>query len=275
MHLRLGFSTCPNDTFIFDAMAHQKIDTEGLDFDVALADVEELNKQAFEGVLDITKLSFHAYAYISEKYRILDSGSALGHKNGPLLISKLKIFPDEVNDLRIAIPGKNTTANLLLGIAYPEAKNKIEYLFSDIEEAVLENEVDAGLIIHENRFTYAKRGLRKIADMGEFWEENYKQPIPLGCIVVNRKFPLEIQQKVNRIMKRSVAFALKNPEETYNYVKQYAQEMNKEVMYNHIKLFVNEYTSSLGEKGRIAINKLYEVAREKNVIPPIKNDIFV
>jgi 1,4-dihydroxy-6-naphthoate synthase len=275
MKLSLAFSTCPNDTFIFDALVHKKIDTEGLDFDVILGDVEELNKLAFKTEIDITKLSYHAYAHISDNYKLLNSGSALGYKSGPLLISKHKIFPDEVNDIKIAIPGKNTTANLLLSIAYPQATNKKEYLFSDIEEAVLSGEVDAGLIIHENRFTYAEKGLHKIIDLGEFWEEKTKLPIPLGGIVVNRKLPNEVQKKIDRILKRSIEYAFANPKSAYNYIKQFAQEMNEEVMYNHIKLYVNDFTLELGTEGKKAIETLYSIAIKENVISCISEDIFV
>ena len=166
MSLSLGFSPCPNDTYIFDAMVHGKIDTEGLEFSTIIADVEELNNLAFKGEIDITKLSYHAFAKISESFRLLTSGSALGYKNGPLLVSRHKIYPDEITDLRIAIPGENTTANLLLSIAYPKIREKKAYLFSFIEEVVLSGEMDAGLIIHENRFTYQKKGLKKIIDLG-------------------------------------------------------------------------------------------------------------
>ncbi|MCF6242829.1 MAG: 1,4-dihydroxy-6-naphthoate synthase [Bacteroidales bacterium] len=275
MKLKLGFSTCPNDTFIFDAMVHHRIDTEGLEFDLILADVEELNKAAFEHEIDITKLSYHAYAYVAPNYILLDSGSALGNNNGPLLISKRKIYPDEINDVTIAIPGKYTTANLLLSIAYPDAKNKKEYLFSDIEEAVLSNEIDAGLIIHENRFTYAERGLKKIIDLGEFWEEKTQMPIPLGGIVVNRKLPIDIQQKVNRVLRRSLEFAYENPNAALPFIKQYAQEMDEDVMYQHIKLYVNDYSLDLGSKGKSAIKKLYETASELKVIPEMPEDIFL
>ena len=275
MKLTLGFSTCPNDTFIFDAMVHKRIDTEGLDFELVLADVEELNKAAFEHQIDITKLSYHAYAYISDNYILLDSGSALGNNNGPLLISKHKIYPDEVSDISIAIPGKNTTANLLLSIAYPEAKNKKEYLFSDIEEAVLSNEIDAGLIIHENRFTYAERGLKKIIDLGKYWETKTKLPIPLGGIVVNRKLPLEIQQKVNRVLRKSLEYAYENPTISLPFIKQYAQEMNEEVMRKHIELYVNEYSLDLGKKGKEAIRELYGTATELKILKAIRDDIFI
>lgn len=275
MKLTLGFSTCPNDTFIFDAMIHGKIDTEGLEFDVVLADVEELNRGAFEGSIDITKLSYHAFAYIADKYRLLTSGSALGRGNGPLLISKQQIYPDEVKDIKVAIPGKHTTGNLLFSIFYPHIKEKPEYLFSDIEEAILDGEVDAGVIIHENRFTYQKKGLRKIIDLGEKWEEKTKSPIPLGGIVIHRKHSDAIQQKVNRVLKRSLQFAFDHPESSYGFVKQYAQEMEEEVMRKHIQLYVNEFSLELGKEGKRAINVLYEEAFKNGIIAAVPDDIFV
>jgi 1,4-dihydroxy-6-naphthoate synthase len=234
--LTLGFSPCPNDTFIFDAMIHGRIDTEGIEFNNIIADVEELNHLALRGEIDITKLSYHAFATVADSYLLLDSGSALGYKNGPLLISKHKIYPDEVNDLRIAIPGVNTTANLLLSIAYPNVREKKPYLFSLIEEVVLSEEMDAGLIIHENRFTYQKKGLKKIVDLGESWENITGMPIPLGGIVVNRKLDRAVQMKINRIMKKSVEYAFEHPKETWPFVKQHAQAMEDSVMESHIKL---------------------------------------
>lgn len=275
MKLSLGFSTCPNDTFIFDAMVHQKVDTEGLDFTTFLGDVEELNNKALHQELDITKLSYHAYAYLSDGYMILDSGSALGAGNGPLLLSKKKVFPDEVDSLKIAIPGKYTTANLLLGIAYPKAQLKTEYLFSDIEEAILSGEVDAGLVIHENRFTYASRGLLKIIDLGEYWEELTKELIPLGGIVIRREIPHEVKEKVNRVLKSSIEFAFNQPKDVMPYVRQYAQEMDEEVMIKHIGLYVNEYTLDLGEKGKSAIRKFFELANDRELVPEINKNIFV
>ena len=275
MKLTLGFSTCPNDTFIFDAAIHKKIDTHGIDFDVELGDVEELNKKAFEGEIDITKLSYHAYAYAAKDYILLNSGSALGYKNGPLLISKQKIYPDEIDDLKIAIPGKYTTANLLLGIAYPNAKNKIPYIFSDIEDAILDNETDAGLIIHENRFTYEKKGLIKIIDLGEYWEELTKMPIPLGGIVINRRFDNQTQKTVSEIIKQSIEYAYKHPESSLNYIKQYAQEMDAEVMKKHIDLYVNEFSIDLGTDGKKAVKRLYREALERKLIPKIDQEIFI
>ncbi len=275
MKLTLGFSTCPNDTFIFDAMVHNRIDTENIEFELVMADVEELNRMAFKAEIDITKISYHAYAYIADSYRLLNSGSALGYKNGPLLVSKHKVFPDEIEYLKIAIPGKHTTANLLLSIAYPNQKNKKEYLFSDIEEVVASGEMDAGLIIHENRFTYQQKGLLKVADLGEFWETKTGMAIPLGGIVVNRKLNLEVQKSVNRIMKRSVEYAFENPKASYPFVKHHAQAMDDNVMQSHINLYVNEFTRDLGVGGRKAIETLYREAFENMVIPKIREDIFV
>ena len=275
MKLTLGFSPCPNDTFIFDAMVHGRIDTEGLEFDYFLADVEELNKVAFEGQVDITKMSCHAYAYVANNYLILDSGSALGRKNGPLLISKRNIRQEELNDVLIAIPGKYTTANLLFSMAWPGAVNKKEYVFSDIEEAIVSGEVDAGLIIHETRFTYHKKGLKKIADMGEYWEKLTRLPIPLGTVVINRSVPEDIALKVNRILKNSLEHAYRDSIATFDFVVNNAREMDRNAMNNHIKLYVNEYTAELGSTGRAAIERLFSVAHGVNVIPELPKRIFL
>jgi 1,4-dihydroxy-6-naphthoate synthase len=275
MKLTLGFSSCPNDTFIFDAMVHGRIDTEGLEFDYFLADVEELNRKAMAAEVDITKMSYHAYAYVAQNYLILDSGSALGHRNGPLLISKRLINLSELPDATIAIPGKYTTANLLFSIAWPDALKKTEYLFSDIENALLKDEVDAGLIIHETRFTYQKRGLLKIADMGEYWEKLTGLPIPLGTIVIKRNVQEDIALKVNRILRKSLEYAYKDSFASYDFVSGNAKEMDSGVMNNHIKLFVNEFTLNLGNKGREAINALFRIAGEKGVIPSLPGRIFL
>jgi 1,4-dihydroxy-6-naphthoate synthase len=275
MKLTLGFSPCPNDTFIFDAMVHGRIDTEGLEFDYFLADVEELNKKALTASVDIIKISYHAFAYTAQNYLILDSGSALGHRNGPLLISKRIINHTDIPNSRIAIPGKYTTANLLFSIAWPEAVNKVEYLFSGIEDAILKDEVDAGLIIHETRFTYYKKGLHKIADMGEFWEKLTGLPIPLGAIVIKRNIPNDIAQKVNRILQKSLEYAYKDSFASYDFVSGNAKEMDSTVMNNHIKLFVNEFTLQLGNKGKEAINTLFRIAKVKGVIPELPERIFL
>jgi len=275
MKLSLGYSPCPNDTFIFDAMVHQKIDTEGLEFDVQLGDVEQLNKKAFANELDITKLSYHAFAYLIESYALLTSGSALGNNCGPLLIAKSAIPPADLAHKTIAIPGKYTTANFLLSLAYPDAKQKQETLFSDIEQQVLTEQVDAGLIIHENRFTYQDRGLVKIIDLGEWWEQTTKLPIPLGGIVVKRNLPISLQQKINRVLRRSVQFAFEHPEESLPYVQEHAQEMETAVMKQHIGLYVNDFSIDLGEKGKAAVNYLFETAQKQGLIETSAVDIFV
>lgn len=275
MKLTLGFSTCPNDTFIFEAIVHGRIDTEGLTFEVNMADVEELNRKAFRGEPDITKISYHAYAYLADYYLLLEAGSALGFKNGPLLIGKTTDLTGLSDQIKLAIPGKYTTANLLLSIAYPKFQNKKEYLFSDIEQAILSGEVDAGVIIHENRFTYQEKGLKKVMDLGEYWEKETQLAIPLGGIIVNRRLPLEIQQKVNRIMRRSVQYAMDQPTISYPFVRQHAQEMEPDVMRKHIHLYVNEFTRDLGKEGKKAIETLYQKAIERGVISDLRKDIFV
>ena len=277
MTLTLGFSPCPNDCFMFDAMVHRRIDLEGLDFDVRMADIEALNSAAFAGDVDITKLSFHAYAYCADDYVLLDAGSALGRNCGPLLISQRPIAPEEVaaGDLRIAIPGKYTTANFLLSLAFPHASDKSECLFSDIEWGVLDGRFDAGLIIHENRFTYADRGLKKIIDLGEFWESETGAAIPLGGIVISRRLPADVRQRVNRVMRRSVEYAFANRDASLPFVRANAQAMSDEVMYKHIDLYVNEYSVDLGVDGRRAVEVLFERARNSGVIPEMKEDLFL
>ncbi|MDB5159409.1 MAG: 1,4-dihydroxy-6-naphthoate synthase [Mucilaginibacter sp.] len=287
MKLTLGFSPCPNDTFIFDALIHHKIDTEGLEFEVFYDDVETLNQKAFRGELDVTKLSYHAFAYIVDKYVLLDAGSALGFGVGPLLISKFEIsisdlqsgqIRDSKSEIRnplIGIPGKYTTANFLLGLAFPNAANKVELVFSDIENAVLEGRVDVGLIIHENRFTYQDKGLKKIIDLGDYWEKETGCAIPLGGIVANRNLPLDVQHKLNRVLRKSVEFAFANPKSGLDFIRQHAQEMSEEVMYKHIELYVNKHSVDLGEEGRKAIQLLFDTALEKGIIPEVKHEIFL
>lgn len=277
MKLTLAFSPCPNDCFMFDAIVHRRIDLEGLEFEVRLADVEALNNAAFAGEVDVSKLSYHAYAYCAGDYVLLDAGSALGRNCGPLLISKRAIAQDQVASgaLRIAIPGKYTTANFLLGLAFPAARNKIELLFSDIEGAVLDGRVDAGLIIHENRFTYAARGLKKIVDLGEFWERMTGAPIPLGGIVIRRSLPDDVKQIVNRLVRRSVEYAFAHRTASLPYVREHAQEMREDVMYQHIDLYVNDYSVDLGPDGRRAVALLFEKAKALGVIPAIEQPLFL
>jgi 1,4-dihydroxy-6-naphthoate synthase len=275
MKLSLGFSPCPNDTFIFEAMVHGRVDTEGVSFDWFLADVEELNRRAMEGNIDVTKMSFHAYALAAANYLILDSGSALGRKNGPLVISHRKMYPDELEDAIIAIPGKYTTANLLFSIFWPGALRKREYLFSDIPGAVLSGEADAGLIIHETRFTYRTLGLKKVADTGEYWEKMTGMPVPLGGIVVHRGVDEDIAGKVNRSIRRSIEYAWADPSASVDFIRKNAREIDSAVTKKHISLYVNNFSLSLGQEGKAAIDRLYSIAHEKKVIDIMPERIFL
>jgi 1,4-dihydroxy-6-naphthoate synthase len=275
MEIELGFSPCPNDTFIFDAIVHGRIDTEGLTFKVTMADVEELNRLAFANALHVTKLSFHAYAYVFDHYILLNSGSALGSNCGPLLIAKRPIEKAEVALLRIAIPGKYTTANFLMGFAFPDALNKVELLFSDIESAVANSAADAGVIIHENRFTYAERGFVKILDLGEHWEQSTGHPIPLGGIAVHRSIDPETRLKLDRVLRRSIAHAMAHPEDSLGFTRAHAQEMSPDVMQQHIALYVNDYSLDLGEKGRAAVHHMYAEGAKIAGFPRVEGKMFV
>ncbi len=266
MKLTLGFSPCPNDTFIFDAMVNGKIDTMGITFDYVMEDVETLNIWAEQGKLDITKLSYNTFIHTVNQYALLHSGSALGEGVGPLLVSKEPLDLSKIETYKIAIPGFNTTANLLLSLAFPQAKNKTELVFSEIEAAVLKGDYDAGLIIHEGRFTYQKKGLTKLIDLGDWWEKTMKAAIPLGGIVIRRSFDQELCAIVDRIIKESLAYSWQHYPELSPFITNNAQEMEEDVMRQHINLYVNSYTTDLGEKGRCAINTLFERARAGGLI---------
>ncbi|MBS1774536.1 MAG: 1,4-dihydroxy-6-naphthoate synthase [Bacteroidetes bacterium] len=266
MKLTLGFSPCPNDTFIFDAMVNGKIDTKGLSFDCRLEDVETLNQWAKEGKLDITKLSYNTFLQTVNNYALLHSGSALGKGVGPLLIAKKELDLKNISEYKIAIPGINTTANLLLTLAFSNAKNKTEVIFNDIEQAVLDGKFDAGLIIHESRFTYRQKGLVKLIDLGDWWENQMNAAIPLGGIVMKRSFDKELIATVDAVLKDSILYAWKHYPALTTYVTEHSQEMEEDVMRKHIELYVNEYTTDLGEEGRNAINTLFEHAKKAGVV---------
>ncbi|MGZ3838751.1 MAG: 1,4-dihydroxy-6-naphthoate synthase [Flavisolibacter sp.] len=270
MKLSIGFSPCPNDTFIFDALINKKIDTEGLEFEAFLEDVQTLNDWAAQGKLDITKLSFPALFNNALHYQILQAGSALGKGVGPLLIGKKMVDIGDVAHCHIAIPGENTTANFLLGFAFPKLGQKEVFLFSDIEAAVLEEKVDLGVIIHENRFTYQQKGLHKICDLGEIWEERQKAPIPLGCIAAKKSLAPELRQKIDRLIRKSLEFSFQGYPEISAYVKDHAQAMEEEVMRKHIELYVNEFSIDLKEEGKSAIEQLYRVYLQEKAIPQEK-----
>jgi 1,4-dihydroxy-6-naphthoate synthase len=273
MNLSIGFSPCPNDTFIFDALVNGKIDTGELQFEPLLEDVQTLNQWAIEGKLDITKLSYGVLPLVLNQYKVLSSGSALGKGVGPLLIAKNELGKMTVEENIIAIPGENTTAHLLFSLKYPAAKKKIFVRYDQVENFVLEGK-GLGVIIHENRFTYGDKGLIKITDLGDYWEQETKVPIPLGGIVMHRRFDKNLQLKMSSLIKESIKYAFLNMTSINDYIKNHSQEMSEDVMRKHIELYVNEYSLDLGKLGKVAVEKLLEVysAMNKNGLYP--SDIF-
>jgi 1,4-dihydroxy-6-naphthoate synthase len=286
VNLTLGFSPCPNDTFIFDALVNGKIDTEGLTFTVHLEDVQTLNQWALQGRLDVSKISYGVLPHLLETYTVLNSGGALGKGVGPLLISNVEPPQDEaaiqalVNESLILLPGENTTAHFLFASAFPQAKNKQFVRFDEIETGVLASPADAqnvlGVIIHENRFTYQDKGLFKIRDLGNYWEHSTGNPIPLGGIIVKKDLSVKLAQQLDKLIRSSVAFAYTQYPQLADYVKQHSQEMQEKVMRQHIDLYVNNYSLDLGQDGRQAVLHLlntYEQMNEKKVLN--KEDVFV
>lgn len=279
MKFTLGFSPCPNDTFIFDALVNKKIDPGEMTFETVIEDVETLNQFALQEKLDITKLSFPAFFQSLDKYILLNSGSALGKGVGPILISRSQIQNSKlkIDDLNIAIPGINTTANMLLSFAFPNAIKKTPMIFSEIEDAVLTGKTDLGVIIHENRFTFQQKGLHKILDLGEYWEEKIKLPIPLGGIAINRKFDALTGKKIDSLIKKSLEYSFSNYPLITDYVKHYSQTMSENVMRQHIDLYVNNFSLELGAEGKSAIKKMYNVflsLQTKQIESP-SNSLFI
>jgi len=278
MKLTIGFSPCPNDTFIFDALINKKIDTGDLSFEAVLEDVQTLNNYARAGRLDISKISYGVLPLVLGEYIVLTAGGALGKGVGPLLISKNDIAVTEnINDKTIVIPGENTTAHMLFSLAYPKAQQKKFIIFSDIEEAVLNGRADLGVIIHENRFTYQQKGLKKVIDLGEYWEQQTQYPIPLGGIVMKRSFSTALQKKADALIRKSVEYAFTNYPILAGYVKQHSQEMEEKVMRQHIDLYVNDYSIDLAEEGKKAVRKLLTVYQQVNpaITPPVQENLFV
>ena len=274
MKLTLGFSPCPNDTYIFDALIHRKVDTEGLEFDYFMADVEQLNGEAFSEKPDVTKLSFHTFMHLAGTYLLLDSGAALGFGAGPLVVSKNLNHFEELAGKTVGIPGIYTTANLLFSLAMKESVHKKEMLFSDIENAILSGEIDAGVIIHESRFTYQSKGLHKLMDLGEYWERLTGSPVPLGGIAAHKRLGNDVIAKVERSIRRSVEFANAHKGELNEFIRCNAQEMDDAVMQKHIDLYVNEFSVSLGLQGKQAVNQMFEYALSAGVITKIPDCIF-
>lgn len=274
MKLTIGFSPCPNDTFIFDALINHKIDTEGIEFEPVLEDVQTLNRWAIEGKLDITKLSYGVLPLVLEHYILMDSGGALGKGVGPLLITNKNIAEVNVEEEKVAIPGENTTAHLLFSLKYPEAKNKVFVRYDEVEAFVAAGK-GQGVIIHENRFTYQDKGLRKITDLGDYWEQQLHVPIPLGGIVVKRNVDQSIQQKIERLIKKSIEYAYEKYPELNDYIRRHSQEMSEEVMRKHIDLYVNNYSLSLGVDGKKAVNTLMKVYADMHPGKVITEKVFL
>ena len=260
--MTIGFSPCPNDTFIFDALVNGKIDTVGLNFDVVLEDVETLNQWAIAGNLDITKLSYGVLPLVLDKYKVLNCGSALGRGVGPLLIRNKKRELRNVEESSIALPGEHTTAHLLFSMAYPNAKNKVFLRYDQIEDFVLSGK-GHGVIIHENRFTYQQKGLIKIVDLGEYWEKETQHPIPLGGIVIKNRLDDKIKKEVDRLIGQSIEYAYTKYPELNDYIRSHSQEMSETVMRQHIDLYVNDFTIRMGEEGKEAVNKLLDVYKSQ------------
>lgn len=255
----LLISPCPNDTFVFDAMIHSRVDTMGMRFDVTFMDIDQLNATALDAGADsraVIKLSCAALAAVGGNFSVLPSGGAMGRGNGPLLVSRRKIYPDELPFAKIAVPGLHTTANRLMETLFPDAQDKTAYLFSDIAAAVRDNQVDAGVLIHEGRFTYAKLGLRLVADLGQLWDERFDLPIPLGAIAVGNGFDSDQRRNIGQIIRSSVAYAMANPMASMDFVRYHARELDGDVLQKHISYFVNEYTLDMGTSGRHAIKAL-------------------
>jgi 1,4-dihydroxy-6-naphthoate synthase len=273
--LTLGFSPCPNDTFMFYPLVHGLVDTSGIAYRERLEDVETLNLLALKGELDVSKVSYNALGHIREEYALLHSGSALGRGCGPLLVAAAKIDPAELSGKTIAVPGRYTTALLLLRLFDPRLTNFIVMPFNEVMDAVLSGDVDAGVIIHESRFTYQGFGLHKLLDLGEWWEGETGLPIPLGGIVARRSLGNETIKAIERALQAGVAYARSHPAEAAHYICEHAQEMSPEVCSAHIDLYVNDFSADLGDEGVRAIQCLMERAERAGIIPSSGAPLFI
>ncbi|MEI7816559.1 MAG: 1,4-dihydroxy-6-naphthoate synthase [Desulfuromonadales bacterium] len=273
--LTLGFSPCPNDTFMFHPLVHGLVDTGGLTYRERLEDVETLNQLALKGDLDVSKVSYHALGHIRDQYALLQSGSALGRGCGPLLVGTENLDPTSLKGKTIAVPGRYTTAMLLLQLFDPALNNFIVMPFNEIMDAVLSGNVDAGLIIHESRFTYQGFGLHKLLDLGEWWEGDTGLPIPLGGIVARRSLGAEIIGTIERTLRSGVEYGYRHPGEAARYIGQHAQEMSPEVCAAHIGLYVNNFSADLGDEGIKAISCLLQRAGQAGIIPASTTPLFI
>ncbi len=264
MRLTLGISPCPNDTFIFDALVNGHLDTGDLSFEVLHEDVQTLNEWALAGRLDVSKISYGVLPRVAGRYALLEAGGALGQGVGPLLVARPGTAAFDPATMRVAIPGRDTTAHLLFSLAFPGAAHKSFRVFSEIEAAVLAGEAEAGVIIHEGRFTYARRGLVRLLDLGEHWERVTGAPIPLGGIVARRSLGPAVRGRVDALIRRSLEHAEARRPALSEYVRRHAQELDEAVMRQHVALYVNGFSHALGEPGRRAVTRLLEVWRAVN-----------
>lgn len=265
--LSLGYSTCPNDTFIFYGLSHGLIDCKGMKFDVTLDDVETLNQMAKTGELDVSKLSFAAMGHLQDTYGLLRSGAALGRGCGPLVIARPGYDLKELSSKKVAVPGLWTTASLLLGLYLSETPDTVPIPFDQIMPAVQRGDFDFGVIIHEGRFTHGEYGLISLVDLGKWWEEETSLPIPLGGIAVHRRIDHVTAKNMDAAIRKSVSYAMKNPDMADKYIMEHAQEMSRSVVKQHIGLYVNSFTLDMGEEGVDAVNRLFGLSREKGIIP--------
>ena len=268
-HLTIGFSPCPNDTHIFCALMHGWIPLSSCTFSPeVLADVEQLNEWAMAGKFDVTKLSFHALGHVLDRYVMLDSGAALGRGCGPLLVAATPMASGNSGlgpDFSIAIPGRYTTASLLLQLYAPRCQKLVVMPFDQIMPAVAAGQVDGGLIIHESRFTFQQHGLHLLVDLGSWWEQETGLPIPLGCIAARRSLDAEVRAEIEEAIRRSILYARRHPAQCASYIRTHAQEMDPEVMESHIDLYVNDFSLSLGKEGNAAVQELFCRARDAGV----------
>jgi len=272
--LSLAYSTCPNDTFIFHALAERLVDMRDLTFTIDLADVEALNQAADRGVYAVSKLSFAALGHLQGRYRILESGAALGRGCGPLIVTRSNFDPANLAQARIAVPGHWTTANLLLGL-FLGRKVRVEALtFDRIMPAVAKGRVDAGVIIHEGRFTFPEYGLSRLVDLGQWWEDETGHPIPLGAIAIRADIAPNIALEVSRAIRSSIEYAYSNPQASDDYIRRHAQELDPEVIRQHIELYVNHYSVQLGDEGRQAVIEMFNRAHRQDIIPAWEGSVF-
>jgi 1,4-dihydroxy-6-naphthoate synthase len=273
--LTLGFSPCPNDTFIFGALATGKLEVANFRLEIIHEDVETLNKLAREALLDFTKISFHAFALVVKRYALLSSGAALGRGCGPLVVAREARDIDSLHGEAIAIPGELTTANLLLQLYGEGFPNVHPMSYEAIMPRLQRGEFAAGVIIHEGRFTYHNYGLHQVLDLGAWWEKTQELPIPLGGILVRRDLGSDVAKVIEDAIRDSLNFARQSSEEIWTYIKTHAQEMDDEAIRQHIDLYVNDYSLDLGEEGRLAIKTLLELAHERDLLPPVTASLFL